>query len=104
MRHVTAQTYKEQRMGNPDDCGPCLGTGRGPLVQVLRQLHVAHDREGVPDRVVVMGTELFVTLVRGFAAKGKYQKVLKAYGLTKKGTTVRVPNTFEHRASVKKVR
>jgi ribosomal protein L30/L7E len=47
---------------------------------------------------------LFLTLYRGFAGKGKYQKVLKHFGLTKTGTTVRVPSTFENRAAAKKVR
>lgn len=47
---------------------------------------------------------LFFTLYRGFAGKGKYQKVLTHFKLTKSGTTVRVPNTFENRAAAKKVR
>jgi ribosomal protein L30/L7E len=47
---------------------------------------------------------IYLTLYRGFAGKGQYQAVLKHLGLTHKGTTVRVPNTFEYRATARKVR
>jgi ribosomal protein L30/L7E len=46
---------------------------------------------------------LFLTLTRGWAAKGNYQRVLEHLGLTRRGTTVQVPNTFEYRATAKKV-
>ena len=47
---------------------------------------------------------IYLTLVRGFAGKGNYQKILKHLQLTIKDTTVRVPNTFEYRAAARKVR
>ena len=48
-------------------------------------------------------SHLYLTLVRGFAGKGQYQRVLKHMRLTKKDTTVRLPNTFEYRAAARKV-
>jgi ribosomal protein L30/L7E len=47
---------------------------------------------------------IVLTLTRGWAAKGRYQAVLRHLGLTRRGKTVQVPNTFEFRAAAKKVR
>lgn len=46
---------------------------------------------------------LVLTLERGWAGKGKYLAVLKHLGLTKSQKVVQVPNTFEYRATAKKV-
>jgi ribosomal protein L30/L7E len=47
---------------------------------------------------------LVLTLERGWAGKGQYQRILKYLGLTRRSQIVRVPNTFENRATAKKVR
>lgn len=46
---------------------------------------------------------LVLTLERGWAGKGKYLALLKHLGLTKSKKVVEVPNTFEYRATAKKV-
>eukprot|EP00892_Ulva_mutabilis_P006629 jgi/Ulvmu1/4338/UM002_0061.1 len=47
--------------------------------------------------------KLVLTLERGWAGKGKYVAVLKHLGLTKSKKVVEVPNTFEYRATAKKI-
>lgn len=46
---------------------------------------------------------LVLTLERGWAGKGQYLAVLKHLGLTKSKRVVEIPNTFEYRATAKKV-
>jgi ribosomal protein L30/L7E len=75
-----------------------------PLVALERANSLSVDRMRASASVLQSIETLVLTLERGWAGKGQYLAVLQHLGLTKRQKVVEVPNTFEYRATARKVR